>query len=119
MLWQRPPAVRSSTAINAVLRTALASGKVQYIADQFGNVYPGGLLSEMRPGVGYWVRTTDNYSLQFDRDGMSAMSASLAGIASEGGQTHPFGTPVVRMGLPTIFQNMSVSLFGKTAAYGD
>ena len=105
--------------INAVLRTALASGKVQYIADQFGNVYPGGLLSEMRPGVGYWVRTTDSYSLQFDRDGMSAMSASLAGIASEGGQMHPFGTPVVRMGLPTIFQNMSVSLFGKTAAYGD
>ncbi|MBQ6340507.1 MAG: hypothetical protein IJI36_15315, partial [Kiritimatiellae bacterium] len=102
-----------------VLRTAIATGKVQYIADQAGNVYPGGALSNMRPGVGYWLRATGAFTLKFDRTGMSTTLAALSMVESADDVSHPFGTPVIRVGTPTVFQNVSVTLFGKPAAFGD
>ena len=102
-----------------VLRTALASGKVQYITDQSGNVYPGGSLTSIQPGVGYWVRATGAYAMKFESSGMETASASLAIMSADGVKGHPFGTPITRVGVPTIFDGVSVSVFGKPAAYGD
>lgn len=102
-----------------VMRTALATGKIQYITDQNGNVYPGGTLSSIQPGVGYWVRATGAYTMKFDSDGMETATESLAMSMESSLDSHPFGTPITRVGMPTIFDNVTVTLFGKPAAYGD
>ena len=108
-------APKSSGSPAVMLKTALSSGKISYIAYN-SLVYPGS-LSTMTPGQAYWVYSETGGKISYD---VSDASNSITAFDDEG--YGPFGTEeaVVREPVaPTILVDMSVDMLGSPASVGD
>lgn len=114
-----------SGSVGQVMRTSIASGKIEYIVNgtSLYSVSGGtGNLTTMTPGVGYWIFAKGAYALKYDSDGMTGGANSMTMSVSSSDEYGPFGDGTdlnPDPAAPVILKNLSFTVFGKRPAIGD
>ena len=98
------------------LETAVRDGKIAYVCGTSGSLFPYSPLT-MVPGEGYWMYATADCTFSYDT--VDAVGMTRSDVQRDA--SHPWAglNPVVDQVMPTIFENMVVTVNGAPAAKGD
>lgn len=107
-------ALAQEGTVASVLKTALATGKIEDIVDET-LFYPGSLTT-MKPGRAYWVNATSAMTFRYDAASANARTASARAAGRQ--STRAFAQRM-RSYRPTVLKALSVSVSGQAPKAGD
>ena len=109
-------ALAQEGAVASVLKTALATGKIEDIVDET-LFYPGSLTT-MKPGRAYWVNATEAMTIRYDAQAAAKDVRATSVRAAGTRRTRAFAARM-RSYRPTVLKSLAVTVSGRAPKAGD